>query len=247
MAETVIYDMHCHLHEYDDKDVEEILDSNPGLTIVAVSEDPESLERTLELASGYRGRIIPCAGLHPWSITEVGEAAAEELVRAAYRMDINCIGEVGLDRKFLPPETWEAQIRVARLFLRLASELDAYVTLHSPGAWRPLLSLLLEEGVRKAMFHWYTGPIELIWQIASYGYKISINPAIRIQEKHKKVAIEAPLEAIVFESDGPYNYRGLRLDPRMIPEAQRIVAGLKGVSVEEVAEAARINSERLLN
>ena len=246
MSETVIYDMHCHLHEYSDSEVEEILSSQPGLRIVAVSEDLESLHRTLELASVYGDRIIPCTGLHPWSITEVGEAQAEELARAAYRMDLNCIGEVGLDKKFLPPETWEAQVRVARLFLRLAAELDAYVTLHAPGAWRPLLSLLVEEGVRRAMFHWYTGPLDLIGQIAAFGYKISINPAIRIQEKHRRVAAETPLEAIVFESDGPYNYRGLRLDPRMIPEAQGIVAELKQVSVAEVAEAARINSERLL-
>ena len=247
MAATAVYDMHCHLHEYDNKEVEAILESLPNLTIVAVSEDTESLQKTLELASTFKGRIIPCAGLHPWSIMEAGEAVAEELARAAYRMDLNCIGEVGLDRKFLPPETWEAQVRVARLFLRLAAELDAYVTLHSPGAWRPLLSLLLEEGVEKAMFHWYTGPLDLIGQIVAFGYKISINPAIRIQEKHRRVAVEAPLEAIVFESDGPYNYRGLRLDPRMIPEAQEIVARLKGVGVDVVAEAARTNSEKLLH
>ncbi len=241
-----IYDMHCHLHEYGDSEVEEILESMKDLVIVAVSEDVDSLHRTLELASSYPDRIVPCTGLHPWSIRERGVHEAEELARAAYRLDVPCIGEVGLDAKFLPRETWSAQVQVARLFLRLAAEIDAYVTLHAPNAWRPLLSMLVEEGVRKAMFHWYTGPLNLIDEIVGHGYKISINPAIRIQEKHARVASEAPLDGIVLESDGPYNYRGLRLDPRLIPEAARIVAEIKGVGVEDVLEAARANSERLL-
>ena len=59
-------------------------------------------------------------------------------------------------------------------------------------------------------------------------------------------AAAAPLEYIVLESDGPYNYRGLRLSPAMIPEAARVVAEIKGVPVERVLEAARRNSERLL-
>jgi len=241
-----LYDMHCHLHEYSDREIEEILESLDGLTIVAVSEDAESLARTLELESSYPERVVACAGFHPWSIGERSLGEAEEIARLAARLGVRCIGEVGLDAKFLPRETWHAQVHVARLFLRTAAELDAYLTLHAPNAWRPLLSLLVEEGARKAMFHWYTGPLNLIDEIVAAGYKISINPAIKIQEKHRRVAREAPLEAIVFESDGPYEYRGLRLDPRMIPEAASTVAELKGVSVERVLEAASLNSERLL-
>jgi len=241
-----IYDMHCHLHDYSDREVEEILESLEGLTVAAVSEDSESLARTLELEQSYPDRVVACAGFHPWSIRERSLAEAEEIARLAARLGVRCIGEVGLDAKFLPRETWQAQMHVARLFIRVAAELDAYLTLHAPNAWRPLLSLLVEEGARKAMFHWYTGPLNLIGEIVAAGYKISINPALKIQEKHRRVAREAPLDAIVFESDGPYEYRGLKLDPRMIPEAASIVAELKGVSVEEVLAAAGASSEKLL-
>ncbi len=241
-----IYDMHCHLHEYSLSEVEEILSNAKDTVIVAVSEDVESFLKTIEYYQIFPERIIPCAGFHPWSIRERSLSEAEELARLAVRHGIACIGEVGLDAKFLPLETWDAQVKIVRLFLRTASEIDAYVTLHAPNAWRPLLEILVEEGVRKAMFHWYTGPLNLIDEIVSYGYKISLNPAIKIQEKHRKVARHAPLESIVFESDGPYKYRGLRLDPRMIPESIKIVAELRGTKPETVAEAARENSARLL-
>ena len=239
-----IYDMHCHCHEMTSREVEDILDKI-DVSIVAVSEDLETLYYTLELAASY-DRLIPCTGLHPWIIREKGIGEAEELARAAYRLDVPCIGEVGLDKKFVPSTLWEPQLRVFRLFSRLAAEIDGYVTVHSPGAWREALQVLVEENVRKAMFHWYTGPITLIDEITAFGYYISINPAVKIQAKHVRVVESVPLEWIVLESDGPYNYKGLRLSPLMIPETINIIARIKKVEPNTVEEAARANSERLL-
>jgi len=239
------YDMHCHLHEYSDREVGEILEEL-DVVIVAVSEDAQSFARTLQLASSYPERIVPCAGFHPWSLREKPVSEARELAREAARRGVTCIGEIGLDKKFMPPETWERQVEVARLFLELARDLDAYTTLHAPDAWRETLDLARQVGVARAMFHWYTGPLDLIDEITGSGYYISINPALRIQAKHRRVAERVPLEWMVMESDGPYNYRGLRLDPRMIPEAARIVADLKGLSVDDVVEAVASNSRRLL-
>jgi len=239
------YDMHCHLHEYDDKEIDEILE-DLDVVIAAVSEDLASFRRTLELSTAYPDRIIPCAGFHPWSLRDRDPSEARAILSEALRAGVTCIGEVGLDKKFMPLDTFPRQVEIARLFLEAARDLDAYVTLHAPNAWRETLELAREVGVEKAMFHWYTGPLDLIDEIVGAGYYVSINPALRIQEKHRRVAERAPLDYMVFESDGPYNYRGLRLDPRMIPEAVRLVAQVKGVEAGVVEEAAARNSRRLL-
>ncbi len=244
MKRTTYYDMHVHLHEYNQEELEEL--AREDITLVAVSEDAETLRRTVEIAETM-DNVIPCAGYHPWNFREGGSISeALDVARQAYRLDLACIGEIGLDKKFVPRETWHAQVLVARSFLEVAAEIGGYVTLHSPYAWRELLLLLLETGVEKAMFHWYTGPVDLAYTIISYGYYISINPAVKIQEKHKRVAERVPLEYMVFESDGPYNYRGLRLDPRMIRETVKIVSRLQGVPPGEVLERVAWNSERLL-
>ncbi len=237
--------MHVHLYEFSDEEVESILSKMPGATLVAVSEDVESLVRVAELASSYKGRVVACAGFHPWNIGEEPIQQAEELLRAAYRMDLACIGEVGLDRRFVP-DTWSAQLEVFRAFLEYAVEVDGMVNIHAPDAWRDAFSMLLGAGVRRALFHWYTGPQDLAWAIGEAGYRVSVNPALRIQRKHRAIAKAVPLDYMVLESDGPYNYRGLRLTPLMIPEAIGIVAEEKGVAAEEVAEAAARNSESLL-
>ncbi|MCE4628143.1 MAG: TatD family hydrolase [Desulfurococcales archaeon] len=242
----VVYDMHCHTHEFSDNELEDILEKLGSARIVSVSEDLESFYRTLELAERFPDSIIPCAGFHPWSIKERSLGEAEELARLAVKYGIPCIGEVGLDKKFLPEWTWDAQVKVFGMFLEAAREIDAYVTVHSPNAWREAVEMLVDAGIERAMLHWYTGPLNLIPEIVGAGYYISINPAIRIQEKHKRVAKASPLDHMVFESDGPYNYRGLRLTPLMIPDAVREVAALKGIDEETVWEWATRNGARLL-
>jgi len=239
-----IYDMHVHLHEFSDEEIEEF--EKQDIVLVAVSEDLETLLRTLEIAKTFTN-VIPCAGYHPWNFRDNGSVQeAIETARVAYHNDIMCIGEVGLDNKFVPSETWHDQIRVLKVFLSLASELDAYVTLHTPYAWKQVLTMLVDMNVRKAMFHWYTGPVELIDTIISYGYYISINPAIKIQRKHIRVAENAPLQNIVLESDGPYNYRGLRLTPTMIYDTIKILSNIKNIDENSLIQNISINSQRLL-
>lgn len=237
------YDMHIHLYEYEDP---EAAASTPGTLLVAVSDDQASLYKTVELSHSY-DNVIPCAGYHPWNLKNGGSIQeALEVARTAYRLGIHCIGEVGLDTKFLPSPTLPMQEEIFKVFLDLARELDAYVTIHSPGAWGRVLSMLVDAGVGKAMFHWYTGPLSLIDEIVAVNYYVSINPAIAIQEKHRRVAEIAPLDHMVFESDGPYVYRGVRLGPELIPRSISLVAELKGVPEEIVREVAARNSHRLL-
>ena len=240
-----IYDMHCHCSEFPGSELEAILDSIPGLVVVAVSEDLESLAETVELARRHPGRVVACAGFHPWIIGEKPLSQLDEVLRWAYRLGLGCLGEVGLDRKFVP-HTWELQVRVFERVLRAARELDAMVNIHAPDAWADALSMLLDHGVERAMFHWYTGPQTLIHAIGEAGYKISINPALRIQKKHQNIARATPLDYMVTESDGPYNYRGLRLNPAMIPQTIEEIARYHNTTPDRVAEAVALNARRLL-
>ncbi|MGC9209871.1 MAG: TatD family hydrolase [Acidilobus sp.] len=246
MMEEVYYDIHCHLAEFSDEEVERMLAAMPGLKIVAVSEDLKSFDRTLDLSQRFRGRVIACAGFHPWSIRDHPIDEAWQLLRLAQREGVQCIGEVGLDRKFLPEETFGTQRRIFQAFAEAARDLDALLNIHSPGAWREALSLVTEIGVRRAVFHWYTGPLDLIGQIAGRGYFISVNAAAKVQGKSIEVAKAAPLEAIVLESDGPYEYHGLRLTPLMIPDLVKLVAQVKQIDHETAMRAFAHNSERAL-
>ncbi len=243
---NVVYDVHCHLHELDVRSLEEIFEADRSLRIIAVSDDLESSLRTLELERAYPDRVIACVGLHPWSIGEEPLHSVETIVKIAEREGVRCIGEVGLDARFLPQHTWHVQVRIFRRFIELSHELGAFLNIHSPDAWKNTLGELIQYDVGKAVFHWYTGPVELVDVIGGRGYMISINPSIKIQEKHMRIAQVAPVDYMVFESDAPYNYRGLNLNPLMIRETISLVAKLKNIDVNELASKARWNTEKLL-
>lgn len=242
----IVYDIHSHLTEYSDGEIANILSKDKDLKIVIVGTDPESSMRAMEIERAFPDRAISCVGFHPWKIGREPLHAAERALRLAYREGLRCIGEVGLDRRFLGPESWGVQLRIFRDFARAAVELGAFVNVHAPDAWAKTLAELVELGVERAVFHWYTGPVELLSVIASRRYMISINPAMKVQEKHRLIAERAPLESIVFESDGPYEYRGLRLSPIMVRETIAEVASMRGIEAEVLEEISRRNSERLI-
>lgn len=239
----MIYDIHSHAYEYSREQLESFL---RDLRLVAVSVDLESALKVLELERAFPGRVIACLGLHPWKIGREPLHVTRTIAWLAERAGVRCIGEVGLDRRFLDQHTWALQLRVFREFIALARELGAFLNVHAPDAWGKALGVLAEEGAERAVFHWYTGPVELAEVIASRGYYISINPALRVQEKHARVAREVPLSYLVFESDGPYEYRGLSLSPSMVRSTMELVAKEKGVALEEVMRVSRENSERLI-
>ncbi len=235
-----IVDGHIHLHEFSDDEIWEIC-GRDDLLLLAVSDDIASSRRTLELGRMCRN-VFAAVGLHPW---EVGNVKNIDPVLSEFAAMIKdpltrAVGEVGIDKKFVP-QTYERQVPVFKFFASLAAETGKPLSIHAAGAWREVLKMLDELGVRKAVIHWFTGPIDLLEEIASHGYYIGVNAALKIQKKMRDVVRAAPLEIMITESDGPYNYRGLRLGPHMIPDVIRFIAEAKGVDEEEVRRVVHRN------
>ncbi|MFB6470755.1 MAG: TatD family hydrolase [Vulcanisaeta sp. AZ3] len=234
----MLYDAHSHLHEFLDSRIEEFVKE---ITITGVSDDYPSSRRTLDLAERF-GNVVPCVGIHPWNVDKVSIDELRQVERLV--SEARCIGEVGLDRRFVP-QSFERQMDFFRVFVRWAREYDLPLNIHAPEAWKDVLEIIRRDDVNKALIHWYTGPLNLIQEIHDYGYYISINAAIKIQEKSRAVAKEAPLDMILIESDGPYEYRGITLEPPMIKDAAKIIAEIKGMAVEDLWERISNNFSRL--
>jgi len=238
-----LVDSHVHLHEYG-----EFWSSYCGrFTMLAVSDDVQSSLRTVEMARRCP-TVVPAVGVHPWSVSEGLDLAKltrdlEELLEVG---GVRFLGEVGLDRVFTPG-TFSYQLKVFEALLDLASRYGVGLSIHAAGTWREVLDLLRRYGIGVAVFHWYTGPLDLLEDIVAEGYLIGVNPALRVQRKHEEVVRAAPLEALVTESDGPYVYRGLKLGPELIEDLVARVAQIKGMEVGEVTEAVRRNFTRVLS
>jgi TatD DNase family protein len=81
------------------------------------------------------------------------------------------------------------------------------ISVHSRKAERELLNLLIEYKIENVIFHWYSGPINLIPSIVEQGYYFSVNEAMTLTTSGNKIISTIPNDRILTESDAPYNRR----------------------------------------
>lgn len=240
MNSVPFVDSHIHLHELSNNELRKLCKNN--YVMLAVSDDISSSFKTIEIAKTCE-KTIPAIGVHPWSIRR--EVSIEPLATIVSSGSVRFLGEVGLDKRFVL-ETFETQLKIFKEFVELAEIHELGMSIHAPDAWKEVLEVLKKSNVKVAIFHWYTGPINLLKEIVDEGYYIGVNVAAKMQKKHIDVIRATPLESLVTESDGPYRYRGMLLEPSLLPELISLIASIKGLSEYDVKVQVWDNFSKIL-
>ncbi|QIW24069.1 TatD family deoxyribonuclease [Sulfolobus sp. S-194] len=218
------YDAHCH-YSYLKKKYENFI-------IAAVSMDYSTSIETLSLKSTD---ILAGIGIHPWKVHEENLNKVLGLTKKA-----DFIGEVGLDYRYAKADK-SVQLKYFEAFAEEASNQKKLINVHALDAWEDAFNILQKHNVKRAIFHWYTGPENLLKEIEGSGYFITVNPSVTFQKKHQNIVIKASLDIILTESDGGYEYKGRLLEPVHITEAIKEISKLKGISEEEVNKVVERN------
>jgi len=247
--QILLVDCHAHLEELEEPEAAIQRAGRSGVrSIVAVGSDRESNRRVLSL-SGRHGEVTVHAalGVHPWRLE--GRDLEQDLAFVEKNLGrAVAVGEVGLDfwlkesRK--NPLHRKRQEDLFRRLLSLGRDLSKPVIIHARGAWEECLRLVLEEQISKAVFHWFSGPPEILRELLDHGYLISATPAADYSEKHMSAIREAPLERILLETDSPVIYEGRRSEPADVVRTLQAVARIKEISEPEVADVTTKNAVR---
>ncbi len=203
-----LIDTHAHLEEIGD--LEKCLSearSAGVIAIVAVGSDLASNRAVLEISRSHSGFVFPALGLHPWNLREAELEATIDFVESHVNQAV-AIGEVGLDyhKRVVAVAAKERQKQVLARLLDIAGRYDKPALVHSRYAWRDCLDLVVEHNVRKAVFHWFTGPSSVLRDLVGGGYFISATPAVEYHEEHRRAVREAPDELLLLETDSPVTY-----------------------------------------
>ena len=220
--------------------------------IIAVAVNLETCMRNLGLADEYPGYVIPALGIHPteWFNEDVGATMAFIREHAG---SCGAVGEIGLDY-------WRKEVRKSRdllerqksiyvELLQVARENGLAASIHSRGAWRDALTLAEEHGPGRAVFHWYSGPADLLPELLDHGYYISCTPALEYSRELREAVTRVPLERILVETDSPVYIRSLarQSEPADVTITLRYLAEIKGLPSEDIAEATTRNAETLFS
>jgi TatD DNase family protein len=244
-------DTHAHLAGLPEGDAVVDRARKAGLSgIVAVSASISTCEGTLKLSRRYRRYVYAALGIHPTEFFNQSLETALDTIRTN-SSECVAVGEIGLDywhklvRKDAAQKEKQREFYVSQL--RLAHELDLPVSIHSRGAWGDCLDLATRHGPGRGVFHWYSGPLDILEGILDAGYLVSCTPAIEVSAELRAAMMKAPLESILVETDSPVwvKSQNRQSEPADVLFTLKHLAELKGLSVDDVEGATTKNAKTL--
>ena len=235
-------DTHAHLNEIDliDQAIMRAVKAGIG-GIVAVGMDLDSNRVTLDLAARYPEMVHPAIGYHPWSIAT---DSIEENLRFIEENLAICValGEVGLDYKIKvkKPLQWE----VFSELLSISKRSHRPVIVHSRFSHQRSHQMVKDLGIEKAVFHWYSGSLEILERIIDDGYHISATPALAYSSHHQAAIKAAPIERILVETDSPVEYQGKISEPADLTVTLKELSRVRSMDLEEVRKITTSNAKQ---
>ena len=252
--EAGIFDSHAH---YDnnrfDADRGELLDSLPQKGVARVLNAASDLQSSLTgLALCERYDYFYCAvGVHPHEAAEAPGDYLEQLRELSAHPKVRAIGEIGLDYHYdFSPR--DVQRRFFEEQLLLAAELSLPVVVHDREAHGDTLELLRKHRPR-GVVHCFSGSAEMAREVAALGMYVGFTGAVTFQNARKplEAAAAVPADRLLIETDCPYMapvpLRGRRCDSSMIPHTAQALAGVRGISPQEVIDLTAANARCLFS
>ena len=240
-------DVHCHLTDElligSLKEVLEEARSTGVKAIVTSGIGPEDCRKVLEISDNEY--VFPSLGIEPYELDGYDEVM-EMILRERAR--IVMIGEVGLDYRVAPRETWSFQQKVFKEFIDLSKSIDKPLIIHSRSAGKYAIDMLIRNGAERVVMHAFDGRPSYAERGAKKGFYFSIPPSVARSEQKQKLVKRLSLENLLLESDAPVlgPERNMINKPSNIRVSAEWIAKLKGVSYELVIEKTEENTRELL-
>ena len=235
-----VIDSHAHLNEINDIEgaLQRAREAGVDKTI-AIGMDLDSNRETLELAQRFPEFVYPAIGYHPWSIA--AEQVEENLAFIEENLK-HCIalGEIGLDYRAKAKKKFQWQV-FSRL-LTIGKQAGLPVIIHSRFSHERCHRMAVEASIEKVIFHWYSGPLDILDKIIADGYYISATPALAYSPHHREAIDRAPLEHILIETDAPVEYEGKVTEPADVLLTLHELSRLKNMDALEVAAVTTANA-----
>lgn len=244
-------DSHCHLDfpdlQADQSSVLNLMRENAVTHALTISTTLKTFPAVCAVAEA-NANIWCSAGVHPDEQVDDHEPTVEELLGLAAHPKVVAIGETGLDYfRLKEPLDWQRER--FRIHIRAAKVCAKPLVIHTRNAHADTLRLMREEGASEpgGVMHCFTETKAVADAAMDMNFYISFSGIVTFKsaKELKEVARYVPLNRMLIETDSPYlapmPYRGKMNQPGYVKHVAEHIAELRGISVEEVAEATTAN------
>ena len=265
-------DTHCHLDaaEFDaDRDAVRAHARAQGVSLCVIpAVAREHWAGVAQLAQRHGDAYA--LGIHPLYVPQASDDDVLALDQALSERQgdprLVAVGEIGLD--FFVPALCEPTMRERQwLFytaqLKLAQKHQLPVILHVRRSADLLLKGLRQHPVGSGMAHAFNGSAQQAQNFVDMGFALGFGGALSYERalQLRRLARELPLEALVLETDAPdmpphWLYQTAeqraqgqaqgRNSPAELPRIAQVLADVRGVSLDALAQASTRNAQRVL-
>jgi TatD DNase family protein len=252
----MLVDSHCHLDFPDfaaelDQVVARAVGAGVG-TMVTISTRVRRFDAVRAVAERF-ANVFCSVGTHPHNAHEELDVTADDLVRIAEHPKVVAIGEAGLDYHY-DNSPREAQRAGFLTHIAAARATGLPLVIHAREADADLAAILQEEskkGAFPAVLHCFSSGRGLAETGVALGHYVSFSGILTFKnaQEIRDIARDLPENRLLVETDAPYlappPHRGKRNEPAFVVETAAVLAQVRGVSREAIAERTTENFFRL--
>lgn len=246
-------DIHAHL---------DMLEDSPEMTlqkakaagvskIITIGTEPSDHEFVLKTARQFYPDVYCTLGVHPHQGMQWKEEIGEWIEKHLPEKEVVAVGEIGLDYYYNQSPV-EDQREAFRRQLDIARRHGLPVQIHTREAEQDTVEILKEfKGEVTGLIHCFTSSAWLAKECLDLGYNISFSGIVTFKnaESLRETCKMVPLDRMHVETDAPFlapvPQRGKKNMPAFVVHTAALVAQLKGVSEEKLAEATNANARHL--
>jgi TatD DNase family protein len=253
-----LIDTHCHL------DFDELVRDRAGVLaraktagvarMITICTEIEKFPIIAGIAEEI-AEVYCSVGTHPNHAQDEREFSAEEIAELALHPKCVAIGEAGLDYHYNRAEKNLAH-RVLRAHIEAARLSNLPLVIHSRDSDSDMADILEQEFSRapfKALLHCFTSSRELAERALALGLYISFSGVVTFKSaaELRETAALVPLDRMLIETDAPFlapvPHRGKTNEPAYVADTLGVLAQVKGLAAEALADITTANALKLFD
>lgn len=251
----MLVDSHCHLDYFTEAEIEDILrraaEAGVG-EMVTIGVRMAQAEAVKSISQRFP-QVWGTVGVHPQNVGEEPLPEVAEIAAAADHPKVIGIGESGLDY-FYDKAPRAVQQEGFRRHIRAARETGLPLVVHARDADADIAAILREEradGAFDFVLHCFSSGRKLAEEAIEMGGYLSFSGILTFPKSQeiRDIARDMPADRLLVETDSPYlapaPYRGKRNEPSYVPHTARVLAEVRGLTPEAMAESTTANFRRL--
>jgi TatD DNase family protein len=252
----MLVDSHCHLDYFTPAELPDVVaraEAAGVAEMVTIGTTLAQSEGLPALIAGFPN-LWCTIGVHPHHAAEAAVPTPEMLAAMASQPRVIGVGESGLDY-FYDRSPRDVQALNFRAHIRGARLAGVPLCIHARDADDDIASILREErdsgGPFDFLLHCFSSGRGLAEAALAMGGYVSFSGILTFPRSAelREIARDVPPERILVETDAPYlapvPFRGKRNEPAWVAHTAAVLAEVRGMTREAVAELTTANFRRL--